>query len=46
MKKVFLMMAVAAFFSMGATSCGEEKAADENSEEGHDHEEGEEEHAH
>lgn len=25
MKKVFMMMAFAAFFSMAATSCGEEK---------------------
>ena len=42
MKKVFMMIAVAAFFSMSATSCAGEEKAEEGTEnaEGGDHAEG------
>lgn len=50
MKKFFMLLAVAGFFSMTTISCGEKAAEGEATEEGaegdHDHAEGEEEHAH
>ena len=48
MKKFFMLLAVAGFFSMTTISCGEEAAKDEDkteeSHEGHDHEEGDHDH--
>jgi hypothetical protein len=49
MKKVFMLLAVAAFFSTSVVSCGEEKKEEgtENAEGGDAHgEEGHDEHAH